>query len=174
MKELVYHRYLLPTVARLSDKAAVLDGDFTATYANRNASTGDFEAIVNKHMKPQMDLGGDKKINWFFSQFVYGSEVGSYHLNYKITDEPVIQLIGEQLFSLVDDAGRRKITVTGLGDLRVGPGERADDSRQLLPDVATGKVRPHVGQSFPLVEAARAHALIEAREAIAKTLLISD
>ena len=79
-------------------------------------------------------------------------------------------------FSAIDpaDAGRRKITVTGLGDLRVGPGERADDSRQLLPDVATGKVRPHVGQSFPLVEAARAHALIEAREAIAKTLLISD
>ena len=33
MKELVYHRYLLPTVARLAHKTAVLDGDFTATYA---------------------------------------------------------------------------------------------------------------------------------------------
>jgi long-chain acyl-CoA synthetase len=32
MKELTYHRYLLPTVERLPDKAAVLDGDFTATY----------------------------------------------------------------------------------------------------------------------------------------------
>jgi aminopeptidase N len=33
--------------------------DFTTTYANKNASTEDFEAIVNKHMKPQMDLGGN-------------------------------------------------------------------------------------------------------------------
>jgi len=78
-------------------------------------------------------------------------------------------------FSAIDpaDAGRRKVTVTGLGDLQVRPGERADLARQLLPDVASGKVRPHVGQTFPLVEAARAHALMEAREAIAKTLLTS-
>jgi NADPH:quinone reductase len=79
-------------------------------------------------------------------------------------------------FAAIDrgDAGRRKVTVTGLGDLQVRPGERADLARQLLPDVASGKIRPLVGQTFPLAEAARAHALIEAREAIAKTLLISD
>jgi hypothetical protein len=62
--------------------------DFTTTYANKNASTEDFEAIVNKHMKPQMDLGGNNKITWFFAQYVYGSEVGSYHLNYKLSNEP--------------------------------------------------------------------------------------
>ena len=79
-------------------------------------------------------------------------------------------------FAAIDrgDAGRRKVTVTGLGDLQVRPGERADLARQLLPDIASGKIRPLVGQTFPLAEAARAHALIEAREAIAKTLLISD
>jgi long-chain acyl-CoA synthetase len=33
MKELVYHRYLLPTIERLPDKAAVIDGGFQATYA---------------------------------------------------------------------------------------------------------------------------------------------
>ncbi len=32
MKELVYHRFLLPTVERRPDKPAVLDGDFTATF----------------------------------------------------------------------------------------------------------------------------------------------
>ena len=32
MRELVYHRLLLPTVERLPHKQAVLDGDFTATY----------------------------------------------------------------------------------------------------------------------------------------------
>ncbi|MBV9659678.1 MAG: acyl--CoA ligase, partial [Acidimicrobiales bacterium] len=32
MKELVYHRFLLPTAERLATKTAVMDGDFTATY----------------------------------------------------------------------------------------------------------------------------------------------
>ena len=78
-------------------------------------------------------------------------------------------------FAAIDpaDAARRKVTVTGLGDLQVRPGERADDARRLLPDMLAGKVRPHVGQTFPLAEAARAHAVIEAREAVAKTLLTS-
>jgi NADPH:quinone reductase len=72
-----------------------------------------------------------------------------------------------------DDARRRNVRVTGLGDLQVRPGERADLARQLLPEVVSGKIRPLIGQTFPLAEAARAHALMEAREAIAKTLLIS-
>ena len=33
VKELVYHRFLLPTAERLASKTATLDGDFTATYA---------------------------------------------------------------------------------------------------------------------------------------------
>lgn len=71
-----------------------------------------------------------------------------------------------------DDTGRRKVAVTGLGDLQVRPGERAELARQILPDVLSGQVRPLIGQMFPLTEAARAHTMIEAREAIAKTLLI--
>ena len=73
-----------------------------------------------------------------------------------------------------DDAKRRNVAVTGLGDLQARPGERADLARQILPDVLSGKVRPLIGQTFPLAEAARAHAMIEAREAIAKTLLTVD
>ena len=72
-----------------------------------------------------------------------------------------------------DDARRRNVRVTGLGDLQIRPGERADLARQLLPEVAAGTIRPLIGQTFPLAEAARAHALMEARQAIAKTLLIS-
>ncbi len=73
-----------------------------------------------------------------------------------------------------DDAKRRGIAVTGIADLQGPPGERADLARQILPDVLSGKVRPLIGQTFPLTEAARAHAAIEARQAIAKTLLIVD
>jgi NADPH2:quinone reductase len=72
-----------------------------------------------------------------------------------------------------DDARSRKVTVTGLGDLQVRPGDRAELARQLLPEVASGKIRPLIGQTFPLAEAARAHALMESRQAVAKTLLIS-
>jgi NADPH:quinone reductase len=72
-----------------------------------------------------------------------------------------------------DDARRRNVRVTGLGDLQIRPGERADLARQLLPEVVSGRIRPLIGQTFPLAEAARAHALMEAREATAKTLLIS-
>jgi NADPH2:quinone reductase len=78
-------------------------------------------------------------------------------------------------FAAIDpgDAGRRKVTVTGLGDLQVRPGERADLARELLPEVVSGRIRPLIGQTFPLAEAARAHTLIEARQAVAKTLLTS-
>jgi NADPH2:quinone reductase len=73
-----------------------------------------------------------------------------------------------------DDAKRRDIAVTGIADLQGPPGQRAELARQILPDVLSGNVRPLIGQTFPLTEAARAHAMIEAREAIAKTLLIVD
>jgi NADPH:quinone reductase len=78
-------------------------------------------------------------------------------------------------FAAIDpgDASRRNVTVTGLGDLQVRPGERADLARQLLPEVASGKIRPLIGQTLPLAEAARAHTLLETRQAIAKTLLTS-
>ena len=33
MKELVYHRHLLPAVERYADKVAVIDGAYSATYA---------------------------------------------------------------------------------------------------------------------------------------------
>lgn len=73
-----------------------------------------------------------------------------------------------------DDARQRNITVTGIGDLQVRPGERADLARQILPDILAGKIRPLIGQTFPLAEAARAHAMIEGRDAVAKTLLTRE
>lgn len=39
----------------------------------------------------------------------------------------------------------------------------------MLGAVRSGQLRPLIGQTFPLTEAARAHATIEAREAVAKT-----
>jgi NADPH:quinone reductase len=70
-----------------------------------------------------------------------------------------------------DDARRRHVTVTGLGDLQVLPGDRANLARQLLPELVSGKVSPVIGQTFQLEQAADAHRAIESRQAIGKTLL---
>ena len=48
--------------------------DFVSTYANRNASTADFQRIVEKHMGEPMD--------WFFNEWVYGTEIPEYTFKY--------------------------------------------------------------------------------------------
>lgn len=49
--------------------------DFTSTYANRDASTADFQAVVEKHMNQAMDLVQDGSMNWFFQEYVYGTGI---------------------------------------------------------------------------------------------------
>ena len=61
--------------------------DFVQTYTNRNASTEDFKAIVEKHMKPALDLEGNKRMDWFFREWVYGTELPSYLLDYSVTPD---------------------------------------------------------------------------------------
>jgi len=58
--------------------------DFVFGGFNKGASTEDFLAVANKHMKPAMDLGGDHTLNWFFSQWVYGTELPRYKLEYSL------------------------------------------------------------------------------------------
>jgi Peptidase family M1 domain len=52
--------------------------DFVKTYYNRPASTEDFKAVVEKHMTPQMDIDNNHKMDWFFNEWVYGTEVPKY------------------------------------------------------------------------------------------------
>ena len=59
--------------------------DFVKTHHNQNASTESFKAVVEKHMNQAMDVDQNRKMDWFFRQWVYGSEVPSYELAYKLT-----------------------------------------------------------------------------------------
>jgi hypothetical protein len=52
--------------------------DFVQTYRDRAASTEDFKAIVEKHMTPAMDLDGNRKMDWFFNEYVYGTALPDY------------------------------------------------------------------------------------------------
>jgi hypothetical protein len=61
--------------------------DFVKSHFNDNASTESFRSIVEKHMTPQMDLDGNKRMGWFFSQWVYGTEIPRYKFEYSLTPE---------------------------------------------------------------------------------------
>ncbi len=53
--------------------------DFLTTYRMKPATTEDFKAIVEKHMTPQMDINGDHRMDWFFDEYVYGTQLPTYH-----------------------------------------------------------------------------------------------
>jgi len=56
--------------------------DFVNTYRGKAASTEDFKAIVEKHMTPEMDAEENHKMDWFFNEYVYGTELPNYKLDY--------------------------------------------------------------------------------------------
>ena len=79
--------------------------DFVATYLNQNASTESFKFIVEKHMKPALDLEKNGKMDWFFREWVYGTEVPSYRMDYSLAPEPG----GKFMFTA-------KVTQSGVSD----------------------------------------------------------
>jgi aminopeptidase N len=52
--------------------------DFVKTHFNQNVSTEDFKQSVEKHMTAQMDLDKNGRMDWFFNQWVYGTDIPAY------------------------------------------------------------------------------------------------
>ena len=52
--------------------------DFVKTYSGKAATTEDFKAMIEKHMTREMDLEGNQKMDWFFNEYVYGTQLPSY------------------------------------------------------------------------------------------------
>ena len=101
--------------------------------------------------------------------------------------------LGQAAFGLVADGGRfcvmgaasgsvtqpppgaaeqRKVEVIGLWSVQRTPAQLRALSIAALAEAVAGRLRPTVGQTFPLGRAADAHAAIEARATLGKTLLI--
>ena len=59
--------------------------DFVSTYRLQAATTEDFKAIVEKHMTPEMDIEGTHTMDWFFREFVYGTDLPVYHFESQMT-----------------------------------------------------------------------------------------
>ncbi|HEY7430919.1 MAG TPA: zinc-binding dehydrogenase [Streptosporangiaceae bacterium] len=102
--------------------------------------------------------------------------------------------IGQAAFGLVADGGtfcvmgaasgsitqppadaveQRKVEVIGLWSVQRTPAQLRELSIAALAEAAAGRLLPTIGQTFPLCRAADAHAAIEARATLGKTLLIA-
>jgi hypothetical protein len=59
--------------------------DFVENHSDKPASTESFKAIVQKHMSKTMDIAGNGRIDWFFNEWVYGTQIPKYHFDYKLS-----------------------------------------------------------------------------------------
>jgi len=62
--------------------------DFVKTYSGRAATTEDFKAMLEKHMTPEMDLEHTHKMDWFFNEYIYGTQLPSYGFKYSFDTSP--------------------------------------------------------------------------------------
>jgi hypothetical protein len=71
--------------------------DFAGSFANGIVSTEDFQAVVEKHMTPAMDLDGNHRLDWFFQEWVYGTDLPSYRLEYSFSpgENGAVVLVGK-------------------------------------------------------------------------------
>ncbi|MBZ5555057.1 MAG: hypothetical protein LAO21_20270 [Acidobacteriia bacterium] len=96
--------------------------DFIKTYANQTATTEDFKAMVEKHILPVMNVTGDGKMDWFFNEYVYGTSLPNYALDYSVNNSPdgKLMLHVKMTQSNVDDNFAMRIPIyLELADSRV-------------------------------------------------------
>ncbi len=58
--------------------------DFTSTYGGKPVTTADFARTVERHMVPALNAMHDGKVDWFFKQWVYGTDVPRYVTDLKV------------------------------------------------------------------------------------------
>ncbi|MBC7930121.1 MAG: carboxypeptidase regulatory-like domain-containing protein [Rubrivivax sp.] len=69
---------------RGDERFSAMMQDFIKSNYNKDVSTEDFKRAVEKHMTPQMDMAGNHRMDWFFDQWVYGTEMPSYRFEYTV------------------------------------------------------------------------------------------
>ncbi|MGH9317400.1 MAG: M1 family aminopeptidase, partial [Thermoanaerobaculia bacterium] len=76
-----------PANPKPDEKFIAMMHDFVASYAGKNPSTRDFQTVVERHMTPAMNAAGDGKMDWFFKQWVYGTEIPRYRQKLDISKQ---------------------------------------------------------------------------------------
>jgi hypothetical protein len=126
--------------------------DFVSTYRLQVATTEDFKAIVEKHMTAEMDMEGTHTMDWFFREYVYGTDLPTYHLDSQVNpaDDGKVSLHIKIVQSGVTDNFRNIVPiylelqdgrVSRLGSVRMTGNSAADRTVQLpKPPVPIKKV----------------------------------
>jgi len=60
---------------------------FVSEYTGKAATTEDWKASFERTMPKQLDLRGDGKLDWFFDEYVYGTELPHYTLTSEFTND---------------------------------------------------------------------------------------
>lgn len=58
--------------------------DYVKFHLYQNATSESFLAVVEKHMKPMMDLDGSHNMDWFKKEWIYGTDLPKYRLDYSL------------------------------------------------------------------------------------------
>ena len=67
------------------DKAFIgMMHDFVESHREKPATTESFKAIAEKHMTKLMDMERNGRLDWFFDEWVYGTQVPKYHFEYQV------------------------------------------------------------------------------------------
>jgi aminopeptidase N len=59
--------------------------DFVETHREQPASTESFKRVAEKHMSRIMDLQKNGRLDWFFNEWVHGTQIPRYHFEYQGT-----------------------------------------------------------------------------------------
>lgn len=60
--------------------------DFVSSYSGRNPSTADFQKVVERHMTPLLNAAEDRKMDYFFNQWVHGTEIPRFRSTLTVQD----------------------------------------------------------------------------------------
>jgi hypothetical protein len=58
--------------------------DFMGRHRDTPASTESFKAVAEKHMTKKMDLQQNGRLDWFFREWVWGTQVPRYNFKYDV------------------------------------------------------------------------------------------
>jgi len=112
--------------------------DFIDTYRGRFPTTEDFKRIVEEHIIPEVDATGDGKMDWFFDQWVHGTEIPTFESDLAVSRagkewriQGTIRQTGvsEDFLTLVPiyiDFGKGKTVLLGRMPLRGESTQRID------------------------------------------------
>jgi NADPH:quinone reductase len=146
-------------------------------------------AVGSEHkLQVARELGANDVVDYTDTRWL--AALAAEHVSVDIVFDGVGGTIGRSAFELLRPGGRfcpfgmasgsfapvsdEEAAACGVALVRPGrltPGELHDTAQKAVAETAAGRLHPLIGQTFPLERAADAHAAMERRATVGKTLL---